>query len=231
MEKHSLALNESHTIAIMNGKRILISTGVPISVGDTPDISILGQNYDLEKQLLGKDIKQVASALKTDINAIIGIDILSKFVFYVSHSIEAIIFSDFFINFKENMQELPVDMGFNLPIVTLKMGGVDVKMVLDTGSKLSYLDSSLLGGMKNVGTLEVFYPGSDTIVTEIYHLPLELRGKTMDIHFGMLPDVLLKNLSLTGCTGILGSEIFRYFNIQFCLKKSTLWLVEKGKAR
>ncbi|MDD5258445.1 MAG: hypothetical protein PHD29_00545 [bacterium] len=231
MEKHSLALNESHTIAIMNGKRILISTGVPISIGDTKDINILGQIFGLENQLLGKDIKQIASALKTDINAIIGMDILSKFIFYVSHSIEAIIFSDFFINFKENMQELPIDMSFNLPIVTVKMGGIDMKMVLDTGSKLSYLDASLLGGMKNDGTLEVFYPGCGTMVTEIFHLPLELRGKTMDIHFGMLPDILLQKLSRTGCTGILGSEIFKYYNIQFCLKKSTLWLVEKGQAR
>ncbi len=231
MEKHPIGLSESHIIAIMNGKRVLISTGVPISVGDTPEIMILGQRYDLEKKLLGLDIKQIGSALKTDINALLGMDILSKFVFYISHSIEAIIFSDFFINFKEDMRELPINMEFNLPIVTVKMGGVDVNMTLDTGSKLSYLDASLLAGMKNVGTLEVFYPGCDTMVTEIFHLPLELRSKTMDIHFGMLPDVLLKNLSRTGCAGILGSEIFRYFNIQFCLKKSTLWLVEKGKAR
>ncbi|MDD5131173.1 MAG: hypothetical protein PHH44_00760 [bacterium] len=229
MEKHSIGLAENHIIAIMNGKRVLISTGAPISVGDTPDIMILGQRYQLEKQLLGMDIRQIGAALKTDINALLGMDILSKFVFYISHSIEAIIFSDFFINFKENMRELPINMDFNLPIVTMRMGGVDVKMVLDTGSKLSYLDASLLGGMKNVGTMEVFYPGFNVFITEIYNLPVELRGKPLDIHFGLLPDVLMKNLSLTGCTGILGSEIFRYYNIQFCLKKNTLWLVDKDQ--
>ncbi|MDD5491145.1 MAG: hypothetical protein PHV60_00490 [bacterium] len=231
MEKHSIGLAESHIIAIMNSKRILISTGAPISIGDTPEIMILGQRYQLENQLQGMDIKQIGAALKTDINALLGMDILSKFVFYISHNIEAIIFSDFFINFKENMRELPINMDFNLPIITLKMGGVDVKMILDTGSKLSYLDASLLAGMKNVGTMEVFYPGFNVFVTEVYHLPVELRDKLLDIHFGMLPDAVMKNLSLTGCTGILGSEIFKYFNIQFCLKKNTLWLVDKGKTR
>lgn len=231
MEKYLIGISEIHVIAIINNKRVLISTGVPISVGDTPEIMILGQVHKLENNYLGMNIKLISEHLRTDINAVLGMDVLSKFIFYVSHGIEAMICSDFFINFKETMRELPITIDAGQLILEVKIGGVPMKMILDTGAKLSFLNSSLLEGQKSFGKKEAFYPGAGSFTTEVYNMPIELKEKVMDIPVGKLPDNLMTDLALRQCYGILGADVFKYFNIQFCLKKNTIWMVEKWKAK
>lgn len=231
MEKYSIGISESHVIAIINNKRVLISTGTPISIGDMPEIMILGQVYKLENKYLGMDIKQISEHLRTDINAVLGMDILSKFIFYISHGIEAMICSDFFINFKESMRELPINIDAGQLILDVKIAGVDMKMILDTGAKLSFLNSSLLEGQKSFGKKDAFYPGAGSFTTEIFNMPIQLKEKVMAIPVGKLPDTIMTDLALRQCYGILGADIFKYFSIQFCLKKNTLWMVEKVKAK
>lgn len=229
MEKYSIGIFENHVIAIMNNKRMLISTGTPVSIGDIPEIMILGQAHKLENKYLGLDIKRISEHLRTDINALLGLDVLTKFIFYVSHGIEAMICSDFFINFKEPMRELPINIAAGQLILDVKIGGVPMKMILDTGAKLSFLNSSLLEGQKSFGKKETFYPGAGVFSTEVYNMPIELKGKVMDIPVGKLPDNRMTDLALTQCHGLLGADVFKYFSIQFCLKKNTIWMVEKGK--
>lgn len=231
MEKYSISIAESRIVAIMNGQRVLVSTGAAVSIGEMPEIRILGQSHRLENNLQGADIKSIRDSLKTDINALLGMDILSKFVFYVSHGIQAIICSDYFINFKENMRELPIKIDQGLPVMDVKIAGEDMKMVLDTGSRYSYLREDMLTGVKNVDIKETFYPGAGVFITDVYDLPLDIKGKDMSVPAGVLPEVLKKDLAARDCVGILGADIFRYFNIQFNFKNSTIWLVEKGKAR
>ncbi|MBI5554775.1 MAG: hypothetical protein HY920_02835 [Elusimicrobia bacterium] len=231
MEKYSIGISESHVIAIMNGKRVLISTGAPISIGDTPEIMILGQAHKIENKYLDLDIKQISEHLRTDLNALLGLDVLSKFIFYVSHGIEAMICSDFFINFKETMRELPISIDSGQLMIDVKIGGVPIKMILDTGARLSFLNSILLEGQKSFGKKEVFYPGAGVFTTKVYNMPLELKEKVMAIPVGKLPDNMMTDLSLRQCSGLLGAEVFKYFSIQFCLKKNTIWMVEKGQTR
>lgn len=231
MEKYSIGISESHVIAIINNKRVLISTGAPVSIGDMPEIMILGQVYKLENKYLGLDIKQISDHLRTDINALLGMDVLSKFIFYVSHGIEAMICSDFFINFKETMRELPISIDSGQLMIDVKIGGVPMKMILDTGAKLSFLNYSLLEGQKSFGKKEAFFPGAGVFSTDVYNMPIELKEKVMDIPVGKLPDTMMTDLALRQCYGILGADIFKYFSIQFCLKKNTIWMVEKGKAK
>ncbi len=231
MEKYSIGISESHVISIINGKRVLISTGAPISIGDMPEIMILGQAHKLENKYLGLDIKQISEHLRTDINALLGMDALSKFIFYISHGIEAMICSDFFINFKETMRELPINIISGQLMLDVKIGGVSMKMILDTGAKLSFLNSSLLAGQKRFGKKEAFYPGAGVFSTEVYNMPLELKGKVMDIPVGKLPDNMMTDLALRQCYGLLGAEVFKHFSIQFCLKKNTIWMVEKGNTK
>jgi hypothetical protein len=231
MEKYSIGIAENHVIAIMNNKRVLISTGSPTSVGEMPEINILGQAHKLAGTLQGLDIKQISTSLKTDINALLGMDVMSKFVFYISHGIQAMICSDYFINFKESMHEFRIKIVDSLPIIETRIAGVAINMILDTGSKLSYLDAGLLAGMRNIDLQETFYPGAGVFVSDIYLVPIDIKGKSRDIFFGKVPENLMPHLSARSCLGILGSDIFKYYNIQFNFKNSTIWLVDKGAAR
>jgi len=129
------------------------------------------------------------------------------------------------------MHELPISIELGLPVIDVKIAGLDMKMVLDTGSKWSYLQEDLLTGVKNINIQETYYPGAGSFITDIYDLPLDLKGKDMNVPAGVLPEVLKRELAARDCVGILGADIFRYFNIQFNFKNSTIWLVEKGKAR
>ena len=231
MEKYSIGLAENHIIAIMNNKRVLISTGSPSSIGEMPEINILGRVHKLAGSLQGLDIKQISASLKTDINALLGMDIMSQFIFYISHGIQAMICSDYFINFKESMHEFPIKIVDHLPVLEVKIAGVTIKMILDTGSKLSYLDAGLLAGMRNIDIQETFYPGAGIFVSDIYLVPIDIKGKSRDIFFGRVPEALSPQLAARDCMGVLGSDIFKYYNIQFNFKNSTIWLVDKGAAR
>ena len=231
MEKYPISIAESRIVAIMNGQRVLVSTGAAVSIGEMSEIKILGQVHKLENKLRGADINSIRSSLKADISAILGMDILAKFVFYVSHGIQAIICSDYFINFKENMRELPIRIDQGLPVMEVKIAGVEMNMVLDTGSRFSYLREDMLRGVKNVDIKETFYPGAGGFITDIYDLPLDIKGKDLSVPAGVLPEALKEELAARDCVGILGADIFRYFNIQFNFRNSTIWLVEKGTAR
>ena len=102
-------------------------------------------------------------------------------------------------------------------------------MILDTGAKLSYLNPSLLEGRKSLGRKEDFYAGVGAFTAEVYEVPAEIKGNKMGVHFSRPPEWLEKTLYLSRCNGILGSDIFRYFNVQFCFKNNRIWLVEKSQ--
>ena len=229
MEKYSIDIDTDHIIAVIDRRRVLIDTGAPVSIGDRPEIVILGQTYSLENKLLGMDIRQISEQMNTEINALLGMDILSKFMFYISHGIKGMICSDYFINFTDKMQDVQINFNGTIPTLDLKIDGVDMKMILDTGAKLSYLNPSLLEGRKSLGRKEDFYAGVGAFTAEVYEVPAEIKGNKMGVHFSRPPEWLEKTLYLSRCNGILGSDIFRYFNVQFCFKNNRIWLVEKSQ--
>ncbi len=227
MEKYSLEEIDNHIIAVIGGKRALIDTGSPISIGDSPEIVILGQSYSLEKKLLDLDVKQIGELAKIDINVLLGMDILSKFIFYISPGLRGMICSEFFINFTDKMQDVPVAYSGTIPVLDVTVEGVNLKMLFDTGAKLSYLNRGFFSDGKVLGVKEDFYPGVGEFSTAVYNIPLEIRGNKLDFVCGDPPEWLQKNLYSLKCNGILGADILRYFNIQFNFKNNRIWLVEK----
>lgn len=230
MEKYTLDMIDNHVVAVMEGKKVLIDTGSPISIGDSQEIIILGQTYSLEKRLMDLDVRQISELIQVDINVILGMDILSKFVFYISPGLRGMICSDYFINFTDKMQDIPVYYSGTMPILDVRVEGVDLKMLFATGAKLSYLNRGFHGDNKSLGVKEDFYPGLGTFSAEVYDVPLEIKGNKLDIGCADPPEGLQKNLYMQKCNGVLGADIFRYFNIQFNFRNNRIWLVEKPQA-
>ncbi len=91
-------------------------------------------------------------------------------------------------------------------------------MFLDTGAKISYLKKSLTAGSPLTGRVDDFYPGIGRFQTTTFKTAVAVMGETVVLNCGNLPSLLETTLTMAGCAGIIGNDIFRHFNpISFSL--------------
>ena len=116
-----------------------------------------------------------------------------------------------------------------VPIVKLKMDGRDVRMIVDTAAKLSYLDSSILDRHSHAGTETDFYPGIGEFSTETYHVPVGLGKRDQIMTFGKLPGLLSILLDSFKADGILGFELYEKGTVFLSFKENRLyWTISEG---
>jgi hypothetical protein len=80
------------------------------------------------------------------------------------------------------------------------------------------LNPKITKSHKIVGNGSDFYHGFGQFETSIYEISITFAGETHPITFGNLPQTLLQGLMQNNTEGILGNDIFKYFNIYFELK-------------
>jgi Ca-activated chloride channel family protein len=77
-ETYRLEIFDNHPVALIDGKRVLPDTGSPFSVGDGSRLRIAGQDFSFAEEM-GVTPEKLSRWMNTDINALLGTDVLSQF--------------------------------------------------------------------------------------------------------------------------------------------------------
>ena len=210
METCPLEIFEDHPIARIDGKRCLVDTGSPVSIGEQP-IWLLGAQHALQRSVMGLTAAGVSEMVGTPIDALLGADVLHAGPFLVDWNHGTIAFSRTPIPFEG--AAVPTRRVMGIPIVTFRHGGEPVSGFLDSGAKLSYMPAERAAGLPSDGEAEDFYPGFGRFTTDTVRAPVELGGFPFEARFGVLPDMLAMTLGLAGVSWILGSDAFKRFRV------------------
>jgi len=225
MRKYGIEIFDNHVILLMDNKRVLLDTGAPESISDGSSLQLMGREYRFSSNFLGFSIEKLKELLGTDINILLGADVLKNLNFLVDWDKKEAHFS--LTPIPCDGIHLPLDFYMNIPIIVLNVNGERLKVFLDTGAKLSYFSEEILSQHKPVGRAQDFYPGLGQFTTDIYEITVTINNHSIVVQAGRLPDLLQKTLAITNSEGILGNDIFKYFNVCFNYSERKIILVKR----
>jgi hypothetical protein len=217
-----------------NRQKYLVDTGSPFSLAKSGEIGLFNQRFQASKALLGVSLKQISSFVGTEIDGLIGADILENteiifdflydpaLTFYLNGNRPNSAFACHELfdgrgicigNHKGLMAKLEI-VG-SVPIINAKINNQDVKLFLDSGAKLSYIHPSFVANIPSEGKESDFNPMYGDFETNTYTLTTnivlsaEIGGITKPIKYGVLPELLQLPLQMTGVQGVVGYGLLK----------------------
>lgn len=203
----------------------LIDTGSHESFSRTGSLTFCGRNENVQQNLMGiVDAEDLSDLVGIALDSLIGMNILSQ------HSIV-------FVGEEMLIDECPIpDEEFSIigensfmgiPMASLKLNEHFVKVFIDTGAKISYLDHSLLEAYDVEETLQDFYPGLGRFSVDISSFRFEIAGFPTTGKFGRLPQMLQMTLGMGSAQGILGDDLFSHFLVRLGKGSSTVSIARR----
>jgi len=210
---YNIELIDNHIVIVEDGLRFLIDTGSPITISNHATVSLFGVRVSAQQNIMGHtsidDINR--SIPKANLDALIGTDVLNKISFLISLSNNLLKLNPVINHNEYNEFSLFNFMG--IPIVVSMICGKKIKFFLDTGAKISYLNSLFVKDQQPIRVEQDFYPGFGDFETNIFQIQSELFYQSKKHDFGVLPKSLESSLSIGGTNGIIGNNILMHFDI------------------
>lgn len=201
---YPLAMEAGHLITAAQGKRYLIDTGSPVSLGSQP-IRLTGREYPVLAEVgPGMAVAALAEMAGLSFDGLIGMDILGGFDVALSVRESRVMLSEASIDLSAGEA---ADFASSLPVVNCRTGGQGLCMVLDTGAPLSYLTEEQLVGWPEDGEAEDFHPMLGRFRVRTRRVEVEWMGVSCAMSVGSVPESLERVLSAVGAAGILGTAI------------------------
>lgn len=76
---YHFTLTDNHIIANINGKKCLIDTGSPMTIGNQ-NLQIAGHDFTCIDSFMGVSLESLPKSVGTDLDYLIGSDVLSSFI-------------------------------------------------------------------------------------------------------------------------------------------------------
>jgi predicted aspartyl protease len=223
---YNLDLFDNHPVAIIDGQRVLLDTGSPVSIGNGSQLEIAGRPFTFHPQM-GITTDKLSQWVNTRIDALLGTDVISQFVVTLDWWGGTV---SFFSQGSGSPQgvELRTDLFMGTPVLQFGVAGAATRALFDTGAKLCYMPKSAAMNLKPINHVSDFHPMAGAFETDVYEANVEIKGKTFVANFGVLPDSLASILSgTTGIEWIIGTDLLRQGVISFDLKRPRITAVWK----
>lgn len=215
-------LVDGHLLISDNGNTILVDTGSPLTVHQEDTLCFLGREFPVHTSIMGDGIGSLCRLSGIEFTTLLGMDILSQYRVVFDYENRQITF----LTDEESGLEgttLPlVNVMGGVKAVTMQINGQQLKVAIDTGAPLSYVDTMVTDGLELVGEKEDFHPMAGRYTTPVFQLEAVLGGKRFTGSYGNLPAMMGMSLQLMGLDGVVGYDFFRSFKIQFDFRNSSL---------
>ena len=210
-----LDLFDNHPLALIDGKRILLGTGSPFSVGNGDRFEIAGQPFRFQGQM-GVTTDKLSQWMNTEVDGLLGTDVLSRFVLALDWWRGTVAFTPRGSDLVGD--DLPVEQMMGTPVLRFKLANGMTKALFDTGAKLCFMPRSAVAGNAAVDHIRYFHVMTGPFETDVYEVKVEIGGHGFIANCGVLPEALAKLVSRTaGIEWIVGTDLLRQGAIGFDL--------------
>lgn len=219
---YQLKMVNGHLVTQIEGKSVLIDSGVPISIGKMPEFHFLNEVHTLSQEYMGVTLKYLEKMVGTSIDILMGADILKRYCLTVDLQGDRVTFGERPV--VKSANRVPMTNFMGTPIVRSSVDSEDLEMFVDTGAKLSYVNKTIAANYSPVGKEKDFYPGMGEFETQVFEIPFTLGKKHFQLRCGVLPDLLEKALLLTGAGGIIGTDLYQKFLVCLAFPEQAIYL-------
>jgi hypothetical protein len=220
MRDYFLHSVNGHLITSIENQRVLIDTGMPVSLGRDSQWYFMHQVHELSSGYLGVTLSQISSLVGEPLDLLLGSDILKNYC--ILFELDRQRFNVSFQPFFQSPHNFPLSLLMGVPGVRIDTQGRPAEMYLDTGARLSYLSREFVRGLKTVGKEMDFYPGLGEFETNVYDIEFSLGDLVFQLRCGLLPAMLESTLKISGKQGIIGTEFFAKFGVQLDFPRQIL---------
>jgi DNA-binding transcriptional MerR regulator len=210
--EYKVDIYDKHIILRIDSLKVLLGTGATKSIGPSP-FEFLGKQYQIDSSFMGTNVTEISQMLGTEIDVLLGADILGQYYFVVDLDNKRITFSTVPLNYRG--QPHPIELALDIPMIQFELEGKSRKAFLDISAKVSYLRNELLQRYPLVKKGMDFYPGIGPYDVDIHDVPIKVGDAHLAHRFGTLPNSLEIALLMAGCDGILGYDLFRYYSSMY----------------
>lgn len=198
---------DERVVVMLDGLRALLDTSFATSVGNGRPVGLLGRTYQPPLQLDGVDVPRIAAVTGTELDLVLGCDILAEHVLLVDRPNGFVIFSAVPLVLGEASERLDLERG--IPVVDIRFEGSEARAVLATGARLSYMDPDLAAEHPPSDTQREAHPVLGAFDTGVRRLEVALGEYEIEDAFGVLPDTPGERLLPAGVRWILGGAVLR----------------------
>ncbi len=211
-------LIKNHFVITDNGKRALIDTGCPFIINDENRHSkFMGELY----------LSDAQQNVDSSINEFRGLEYFAQRKVLFDYRKAAIIVADQGDDVAPvhpvaefAITGLPIRIVFNTVI-----GGKSRNLIFDTGASITnYLTESIARTGSPCGTIEDFHPQMGKFNVDLFALPMEIGGETVDIPFGIQPEYIDREVQADGAVGVIGIGLYEKFQVLVDLPNKRLVL-------
>jgi len=213
-----------HMLAEIGGDRVLIDSGIPVSLGRNDEWFFMQRLLPLLPAYLNVDMDTISGLVGEPLDIIIGADILAPWCVQFDLPRGRIAFST--RPMLRGGHSFPLSVLMGVPIVNVDVRGAPQRAFLDTGAKLSYAAADLLQGLTPVGHEQDFYPMLGTFETDVYQVPMSLGDLSFTLRCGALPPLLEATLAVAGKQVIIGVDLFRQFQVELDMERNRVTLAQ-----
>lgn len=218
-----LDMYDGHLIFIDDGKKILVDTGCPVTISRERSFMFMGEEHACHTSFGGNDINSISRLMDYDIDVFMGMDIIERYYIQTDYGHKTVTFS---------VEPLPVEQMSSTSIIRGRMGeitinlrikGKMVKLVLDTGARISYIDQLFTEGETQVETRDDFNPMVGHFQTPIFVMNASIGDNIFPVHFGILPLKMAMPFQMMGIQGAIGFDLFNAFIVVMDFNNNVLY--------
>lgn len=212
---------DGHIILDEGGRRVLLDTGSPRSVGMLRGWSFQGVPVTLEPEVQGVTAESLSRYVGTQVDVLLGMDFLGARTFEVDvgHRRFRIIPTTETL---PTGHTIPIKIIGGVPTVTVEIGPHPIRAVLDTGAKLSYLTNDMIGNYTTVGRVRDFHPTTGPFQSDMRLVSAQLGTASVTLRCGTLPPMVEAGLRVLGLRGIVGNDLLERFVATFVMPKQLI---------
>lgn len=203
------------------GARVLVDTGAPRSVGMLTGWHFQGVAVPLVPEAQGVTAEALSRHLGTPIDVLLGMDFLGTRTFQIDVANRAFRM----LQGTETLpmgRTVPVKIVAGVPTVPVTLGDREVRAVLDTRAKLSYLTADLIGNHTTVGRVRDYHPMAGTFQSDVRMVSAKVGSAKATLRCGTLPPILEAGLRVSGIRGMVGTDLLEQFVVTFLMPRQLI---------
>lgn len=200
-----------HVVAGLDGRRILVDTGSPVTFGRGDHLRLGDGAHPIASGVLGFTVETASEHIRKlpgvtpdfDVDVLLGTDLLWGHRLHLDFPTRMLRIAP--VPPREGAATCPARSRFLVEELTVGRAGV--LALVDTGAPVSYLSTQHTDGIPVSGWARDFFHGGGDFQVPLRVLPARFRGREVAVRFAEPPVSVWMAMRLLGVQAIVGTDL------------------------